>query len=630
MHNLSLVEGLRVLSHRGVILWMSVVCSFLMLVIPSNGQQWQLEWWDEFDYTGAPDPTKWGYDVGGGGWGNNELQYYTDGRLENARVENGNLIIEAIKESFGGREYTSARLVTRDKAEWTYGRIEVSAKLPTGRGTWPAIWLLYADNPFGNGSWPDNGEIDIMEHVGFDQDRVHSTIHVNKYNSPLGTQRGSSKTVAGASTSFHTYELEWTPARLNFRIDGVLFFSYLNENEGWTSWPFDMDFYLILNIAIGGDWGGLEGIDDSIFPQKMEVDYVRVYSYTGLPEVSLVSPADSLSLESGASLDLAALASDADGSIDELVIFQGDGVLATSSTDSVSTSITDVEPGCYSISAKATDDLGWSSQTAAIPVTVGDECTQAPYLMTSALIPGTIEAEYFDLGGQNQGYFDLDPVNTGTGIRQSEGVDIERVSDVGGGYYVGWIANREWLEYSVNVEEAGTYMLDVRVASETNGGTVSVSFDGVDKTGSISFPGTGGDQTWETVSSGEFELDAGKQKMRISFVGSAFNVNWIRLTKTTNSSVEPESSSHQFELSQNYPNPFTGRSSLEFTLRRPGHVHIDLYDRTGKLVRTLVNGPTTAGSHRVQIDASGLAAGVYFYRMSAAGSVITRSTTVLK
>jgi len=244
-------------------------------------EDWTFEttpvWADEFEYTGKPDPTKWGYDLGGSGWGNNELQYYTD-NLNNARVADGKLIITARKESFGGREYTSARLVSKDKGDWIYGRFEVNAKLPTGTGTWPAIWMLPTDNTYGG--WPKSGEIDIMEHVGYDQDRVHVTVHTEAYNHGIGTQRGTNKVIANASTAFHLYRIDWTSNAIKGFIDDQQMFEFVNEGKGSAEWPFDKQFHLLLNLAFGGNWGGTQGIDPSIFPQSMEVDYVRVYRLT--------------------------------------------------------------------------------------------------------------------------------------------------------------------------------------------------------------------------------------------------------------------------------------------------------------------------------------------------------------
>lgn len=238
---------------------------------------YKLVWSDEFDYTGLPDDSKWGYDTGGNGWGNNELQYYTEG--DNVWVEDGLLTITARKEAYGKNDYTSTRLITKNKGDWMYGRIEVRAKLPEGRGTWPAIWMLPTDWVYGG--WPRSGEIDIMEHVGYEQGVIHATIHTSSYNHMKGTQIGNKLTRADASETFYTYSVEWYPDKMKFFIDDKLYFYYKPSNlincpdEG--EWPFDQRFHLLLNIAVGGDWGGARGIDDTIFPQEMKVDYVRVY-----------------------------------------------------------------------------------------------------------------------------------------------------------------------------------------------------------------------------------------------------------------------------------------------------------------------------------------------------------------
>jgi len=238
---------------------------------------WQLLWSDEFDSAGLPDTSKWRYDVGGHGWGNQELQFYTESRLENARVHDGKLIIEARRESWEGMNYTSTRLITKNKGDWTYGLFEIRAKLPSGRGTWPAIWMLPTEWNLGSGSWPDNGEIDIMEHVGFEPGWVHGSVHTKKYYWQIGTQKTAKIQVADAQTAFHVYTLEWSPEKIQVGVDTTKYFSFTNEGAGWEVWPFGKNFHLLLNIAVGGAWGGVQGVDDSIFPQKMEVDYVRVY-----------------------------------------------------------------------------------------------------------------------------------------------------------------------------------------------------------------------------------------------------------------------------------------------------------------------------------------------------------------
>lgn len=231
-------------------------------------------WADEFDYNGLPDNTKWGYDIGGGGWGNNELQYYTNSG-SNASVADGKLTITARKEVKENRNYTSARLVTRGKGDFLYGRFEIKAKLPAGKGTWPAIWMLPTDWAYGD--WPKSGEIDIMEHVGYDQDVIHISTHTEAYYFKINTQKTSKKKIENASTEYHLYRVDWTPYAIRGYIDNQLIFEFTNEGTGYKVWPFDKKFHLLLNIAVGGDWGGAQGMDDSIYPVSMDVDYVRVY-----------------------------------------------------------------------------------------------------------------------------------------------------------------------------------------------------------------------------------------------------------------------------------------------------------------------------------------------------------------
>ena len=239
----------------------------------------KLGWSDEFNYTGLPDSTKWTYDVGGNGWGNKEAQYYTRRRPENARVEGGHLLIEARKETLvPANAYTSARLVSRGPGgSQLYGRFEVRARIPGGRGTWPAIWMLPDQRPYGNHSWPDNGEIDIMEHVGYDPNVIHASTHCKAYYFRINNQKTGVTKLADATTAFHTYAVEWTPETITAEIDGQLYFAARNEGTGWEAWPWNQPFRLLLNVAVGGEWGGQKGIDEAAFPQLMVVDYVRFY-----------------------------------------------------------------------------------------------------------------------------------------------------------------------------------------------------------------------------------------------------------------------------------------------------------------------------------------------------------------
>ena len=250
-----------------------------------NSLNYKLVWSDEFDYEGLPDESKWTYDIGKGqgGWGNGELQKYTD--KGNAWVKDGKLTIELKKEQdeFGKDMYTSARIKTKGKADFLYGKFEIKAKLPKGKGTWPAIWMLPSSTTE-YGGWPMSGEIDIMEHVGYLQNIIHSNVHCQKYNGLDGSNKGWAKKVEGVSEEFHTYGFEWLPDKLIFTVDGETIFTYdpdeyVGNSKDVTKdeWPFDKEFHLIMNVAYGGSWGGSSGTDDECLPQQMQVDYVRVY-----------------------------------------------------------------------------------------------------------------------------------------------------------------------------------------------------------------------------------------------------------------------------------------------------------------------------------------------------------------
>ncbi|SMO43788.1 Glycosyl hydrolases family 16 [Saccharicrinis carchari] len=256
---------------------MSLVVLLIMSIACTPKQEYKLVWSDEFDYTGLPDSTLWDYDTEGNahGWGNNEDQYYTVARKENAWVKNGLLHVTAVNETYHDKAYTSVRLIS--KADWKYGRIEVRAKVPEAKGTWAAIWMMPGGWSFNDGGWPGIGEIDIMEHVGHEAGVIHASAHSKDYQWQKGTQKTGTINIDDATKAFHTYVLEWTPEVLKCYVDDQLYFTYQNEGLGEDKWPYNKPFYLILNVAVGGAWGSVQGIDAEAFPQTMEVDYVRVY-----------------------------------------------------------------------------------------------------------------------------------------------------------------------------------------------------------------------------------------------------------------------------------------------------------------------------------------------------------------
>ncbi len=259
--------------------FIAILILFLVSCASIKKNNWKLYWSDEFSYNGLPDSTKWTFETGGNGWGNNEKQYYLQNSINNSFVQNGVLNIVALKEKFENLDYTSAKITTYKKLNLHYGKIEVMAKLPRGKGTWPAIWMLAETIQNGKEGWPLCGEIDIMEHVGKDSNVIHTSLHSQLYNHIKQTQITHFETLNNVFDYFHKYGIEWTSKSIKFIFDDKLFYeSSKGENgrvQNNAGWPFDKPFYLILNLAIGGNWGG--EIDNSIFPCEMQIDYVRIY-----------------------------------------------------------------------------------------------------------------------------------------------------------------------------------------------------------------------------------------------------------------------------------------------------------------------------------------------------------------
>jgi beta-glucanase (GH16 family) len=238
---------------------------------------YKLIWSDDFNYVGKPDPNKWVFDIGGHGGGNLEAQFYTD-NSRNCFVEDGKLTITAIKEQIENKEYTSSKIHTFGKFSFQYGRVAVKAKLPRGKGTWPAIWLL-ADSIHDDKPWPLCGELDVMEHVGRDPYNIVLTLHSQSYNHRLKSQQTITLKVDNCFDEFVEYAMNWKKDSVEYFIDDISVAKFkrngIKDENTEIGWPFDQPFHLLINLAIGGTWGG--EIDDSIFPVKYEIEYVRIY-----------------------------------------------------------------------------------------------------------------------------------------------------------------------------------------------------------------------------------------------------------------------------------------------------------------------------------------------------------------
>ena len=483
-------------------------------LVPEDSQHlenigdWQPVWSDEFDYDGLPDSTKWNYDVGGSGWGNNELQYYTREDLDNASVSDGTLKITAINESYSGSSYTSARLITKYKGDWEYGKIQVRAKLPSGTGTWPAIRMLPTDWSYGG--WPDSGEIDIMEYVGYDPGIVHGTIHTGAYNHSLGTQIGYSKTVNDAETEFHVYEVEWEPGYMEVFIDGVSYgrFGYNPlynvDTENSDAWPFDQRFHLILNVAVGGNWGGAQGVDPDAFPTSMEVDYVRVYQkdYAGMDQSAPEPVTDLSMLTTGTDF----IKIYWDKAIDDIMVKEYEiyaDYALVGSTSLNAFKVDDLFPSTmYRIDVVAVDFAGNRSTEVTINISTENVRTNL----------GRIEAESYTF---------------------QSGVVREPCTDEGGGQNVAWIGNNDYMEYQLLVEEAGIYQITYRIASLDTAGQIKLYGKSSLPLVTTNLPVTGGWQVWESVTTTTFNLSEGLYTFKIRASIGGFNLNYFEFEKVS-------------------------------------------------------------------------------------------------
>lgn len=472
--------------------------------IPAKGD-YEIYWCDEFDYRGLPDDTKWNYDVGGHGWGNNEIQYYKRADRDNVIVKDDNLIITARKETYQNRHYTSTRLLSKGKFDFKYGYIEFRAKLPDVGGTWPALWMLGDIDKYG---WPECGEIDVMEHVANDLNVVHGSIHTTDYNHTNNTQK-TAKIILDDVTEYHTYAVEWTPKQVRFFIDDINYFTFNNDeinnpNNLHSSWPFDDGMFIIMNIAVGG-WGGTP--DPKFTEAKMYVDYVRVYQ-KDFPEIEEddITPSSIENLSAKTEKHRTTLTWDAAKDNLGVKYYEiyaskvgdtGEPVLVGTSNIPTYTVSGLEQNSKYDITVYAVDFNANIGEGATIQITTGAYPT----------IPTRIEAEdYLDMSG----------------------IDVEPTSDEGGGVNVGWMDQGDHLVYYINVEESGYYTIDYRVSVNQSGAGYAIYLNDDDEPlVTTTFSSTGGWQNWRTVESDAFFLEKGTHKITLKITASGSNLNWL-------------------------------------------------------------------------------------------------------
>lgn len=462
-------------------------------VLFEGNPNWTLVFADEFNGSGKPDRTKWTVDPRPKGWINGEQQVYTDTTRDNAQVRNGRLVITGKKDFPTGNTtepWSSARLITQGKFDFLYGRVEVRARLPRARGSWPAIWLMPTTSAYGG--WPKSGELDVMEHVGNNFGTVLSTIHTQNHNWTNGGGISNSKKLMDADTVYHVYTMEWAPDTIRFIYDTTQILSYANPHTDWKDWPFDQKFHLILNLAIGGGMGG--SIVEADWPDSMLVDYARVYQKgLGTPVLDsiTVTPAD-LSFLPGKQQQYTASALDQNGHT--IAITPVWSITGTGNT----------------ITANGLATLNNSGQVIATATVDSTTKTGKAFVNRRTanykLIPAKIEAENFDNSNSNR---------------------TEPCSDVGGGLDMSYIGSGTWFEYDINVPVCDTYRIQFRVAANSASG-LRVQLD-TTTLQTVSLPASGGWQKWTTVTSAPIRLEQGQQTIRIIANKDGWNFNWLRI-----------------------------------------------------------------------------------------------------
>ncbi|GAB3579187.1 carbohydrate-binding protein [Hymenobacter daeguensis] len=468
-------------------LWRALAVAALASPLATRAQTYQQVWADEFT---SGISSSWVFENGGGGWGNNEKQYY---QAANATVVNGELQITARKQSVGGMPYTSARLKTQGLRQFTYGKMEARIKLPLGQGLWPAFWMLGSN--IGSVGWPYCGEIDIMEQVNADS-RTYGTVH---WDSNGHAQYGNNTAVA--ANTYHVYSIEWTPTYIRWFVDGAKYNEINITNGVGGTEEFQKPFFLLLNLAVAGDWPG-QTVDESKLPATMAVDYVRVYQLTSTPPASAV----------------------------------------------------------------------------------------------------TLQAEAANV---------------------NNGMTVEACSDTGGGQDMGYIDAGDYLVWNnINFPTTGTYLIEYRVASGANGGTISSDLNaGSIQLGSTAIPATGGWQNWTTVSK-TVNVNAGTYNFGVYAQTGGYNLNWVRITKqgaarmaAPADAADAANATAAASLIELYPNPVTDRLQLRTAQSLAGS-QFQILDNWGRPVAS-----GTVGA--ADVDVAALKPGVYTLRLTTAGKVPT-------
>lgn len=466
-------------------------------VVFEGNPNYTLIYQDDFTGTGKPDPTRWTVDPRPKGWINGEQQVYTDTTYDNAVLRNGNLVITGRKDypNYNTTEpWSSGRVISQNKMDFRYGKVEVRARLPRARGSWPAIWLMPTTSAYGD--WPKSGELDIMEHVGNKLGTVLSTVHTQNNNWMNGSHTSGSKTVANVDGAFHVYAMEWNEDSIRFTYDSVHCYTYVNPKTDWKDWPFDQKFHIILNVAIGGGMGG--AITDADWPDSMLVDYVRVYQKgIGTPVLDSlsISPVNRAYI-SGKSYQYTYKVFDQNDF--PLPVTPAWSITGTGNSITTGGKATVVTPGTVTATAVYNGDTLRAIANATLRA--------ANYKP----IPARIEAEAFDY---------------------SNTCCTEPAQDTSGVLDVSYISNTSFMQYDIQMPWTGKYRVQLRAAVNTTS-TVRVLLDD-SLYYTLTLPATGGWQTWKTITTPALLLPGGNHTLTLQSTTSGWNFNWLKVIRDT-------------------------------------------------------------------------------------------------
>lgn len=473
-------------------------------VVFDGNPDWTMIYNDEFETDGLPDASRWTIDPRPKGWINSEQQVYTDASHDNARVRDGNLVLTGKKDFPTGNPnepWSSARVISQGKMDFLYGKVEMRAKLPKARGSWPAFWLMPTSSSYGN--WPKSGEIDILEHVGNTFGKAMCAVHTENRNWTNGGNLGGNEIMPDVDTVYHVYGLEWSPDSLRFTHDGRAFYTYVNPQTDWRDWPFDKPFYIILNIAIGGGLGG--NIVEADWPDSMLVDYVRVYQKglgTPVPDSVEIIPSE-ISVLPGVTQQFTAKVWDQNGHVMDSITPVWS---ITGSGNTISASGLAVINSTGVVTATATHDT----------ITLSGSTNVQVRSTNYKPIPARIEAEDFD---------------------NTNACCSENTADTSGGLNMSRITGQTWFEYDIDVPDSMAYRIRFRVAANTLSG-LSVTEDST-ALASVQLPASGGWQTWITVASAPIVFGPGQQTIRVTSTTPGWNFNWLEIVPA--SAYEAES-----------------------------------------------------------------------------------------